>query len=679
MSELGGAVAEKLRGSVPTQDVETILREAGVSTSATVPSPVRLRVLEVLFSGEKRLEAPDGTVTKEPFDFSWMLGPGLYVVGSHDNLHGKSSVLEIIRWALRGRSRVQADVQSWLRHVRVVFQVNDEHVVVDFDVVDSEARGSVYQEDAARSGRVELARFGTAEAFETAMDSVMMDRLHLQPIASWVEDQAVEHAWPSYAGALSISSRGLEQLLGDVFFGGMASRLLQMFVGAAWAASRAQAATAVKSVEATLSRGKQQSDQQEEASRGKRVAAEAEKVRAEETLADLPDGATRLAEVDAAVEKAAELGSQVAALRVQLDGLREAERGARRDLREEEARKHALLEDALGRRFFNALRPSACPRCAAPVTEERRAHESEGHECSVCTTDLDLEALKHDVLVAASAPEPERAAALAGAAMLNGEPAGAQEETPTDGEVALRQALDDASQQAEQVETHLQQLESERTEAANLAGVGAEVAGLLERRRAAELAIARAEGALAALQPSLSPEQEAEQAALQLQRRVLKAAEGITAERVRDAQREILTSLSQNIADLARDFGIPHLTSVELGGGATLKVHKGGVSTPYGKCTPGEQLRLKVATAVALLRAGFASQIGRHPGLLTVDSPGSEEATKESLDAMLGALQQAAAEAPDMQVIVATTRTEMLEQLVPAERRRVAGPDEYLW
>jgi hypothetical protein len=70
---------------VPTEDVETILGEAGVSTSAMVPTPFRLRVLEVAFSGEKRLEAPDGTVTQEPFDFSWALGPGLYVVGSHDN------------------------------------------------------------------------------------------------------------------------------------------------------------------------------------------------------------------------------------------------------------------------------------------------------------------------------------------------------------------------------------------------------------------------------------------------------------------------------------------------------------------------------------------------------------------------------------------------------------------
>jgi hypothetical protein len=451
-----------------------------------------------------------------------------------------------------------------------------------------------------------------------------------------------------------------------------------MFVGAAWAASRAEATTAGRSVDAALERLNQRATQHEEATAGKRAAVEAEISRAQAALADVPDGGVRLAEVDAAVESVTRLGSRVAALRLQLDALREVERGVRRELREEEARKHALLEDALGRRFFNALRPSACPRCYAPVTEERRAHESEGHECSVCTTELDLEALKQEVLVAASAPAPERAAALAGAAMLNGGPA-ASEETPAEGEEALRRVLADTTLRVQQLEAQLQDVERERGEAANRARSGGEAGGLLERRRTAELALARAQGALEALQPTMSSADEAERAALEQRRKVLKAAETVTADRVKDAQRDVLTSLSQSIADLAREFGIPQLSSVELGGGATLKVHKGGVSTPYGKCTSGEQLRLKVATAVALLRAGFASQTGRHPGLLTVDSPGSEEATKVSLDAMLRALQQAAAESPDMQVIVATTRTEMLKELVPADRRRVAGPDEYLW
>jgi hypothetical protein len=59
---------------------------------------------------------------------------------------------------------------------------------------------------------------------------------------------------------------------------------------------------------------------------------------------------------------------------------------------------------------------------------------------------------------------------------------------------------------------------------------------------------------------------------------------------------------------------------VELGAGATLKVHKSDVTTPYSRCVPGEQLRLKVATAVALLRAGFTTriEIGDQVSLLTL-------------------------------------------------------------
>jgi hypothetical protein len=59
VSELGRAVAEKLKGAVPEVEVEAILRESRVTASAAVPTPVRLRVLEVAFSGVKRLKRPD--------------------------------------------------------------------------------------------------------------------------------------------------------------------------------------------------------------------------------------------------------------------------------------------------------------------------------------------------------------------------------------------------------------------------------------------------------------------------------------------------------------------------------------------------------------------------------------------------------------------------------------------
>jgi hypothetical protein len=598
------------------------------------------------------------------------------VVGSHKNLRGKSSVLEVIRWALRGRSRLQEDIRSWLRQVRVVFAVGSERLIVEFAVRDGRPNGAVHRDTGA--GQVELVRFDTDEAFEQAMDAVMMTRLHLQRIAAWQDERTVEHAWVAYAGALSISSRGLEYLLGDVPYSGMASRLLSMFVGAAWAGSRAEALTAAKAAEAALDQLRQRAAQREQATAGQRAAAEAAVAAAQAELNALPDGGGRLAEIEAAVGRAGRLGGEVAQLNAQLAELRAAEREVRRQLQEEQARQHALLEDALGRRFFNALRPTACPRCAAPVTDQRRAQEAQGHECSMCTTDLDLAAFAQQVLVASSAPAGERDAALRVATMPDGAPDG-REDAPVEGEAALQRALADASAQASRVAAQLAARTEEWEQATALARSGDDLVGLVARRRDAELALARAQGTRDALQAAVPADEAAEREALDRRRKVLRTAERVTTDWVQDAQRDALTALSAEITSLARDFGIPQLTSVDLIGNATLKVFKGDVATTYSRCTPGEQLRLKVATAVALLRAGFASQIGRHPGLLTVDSPGSEEATTDSLDTMLHALDAAAAAAPDMQVIVATTRTELLEQLIPADRRRVAPPGGYLW
>ncbi len=685
MSELGRAVTERLKGQVPETEVDDILRQARVTASAAVPTPVRLHVRSVGFSGMKSPQpaqdvgataaSVDELGVREPFEFSWELGPGLYVVGSHENLRGKSSVLEIIRWALRGRCRLQADIRSWLRQVQVVFAVGGETLTVEFAVRDGQPDGAVYQGTGA--GRVELVRFDGEDAFEQAMDAVMMTRLHLQRISAWQDKQAVEHAWVAYAGALAISSRGLDFLLGDQPYSGMAARLLSMFLGAAWAGSRTEATTALRGVDAALEQLDGRTRQREKDTADQRAAAQASVTIAQTELAALPDGGERLTAIEAAVGRVGTLGAEVAQLRAALADARAAEQEVARQLQEERARRHAVLEDALSRRFFNALRPTACPRCAAPVSKDRREQEAAGHECSVCTTELDLEALHQEVLVAASAPQAERDAALRSATMPD--PAAGSEDAPAEGEDALRRALTGASSEVGRLTTRLQMREAEWQEVTELARSGGDLAGLVARRRDAELALARAQGALDALRTPATAEETAQREVLERRKSVLKAAEKVTTTWVHEAQQDTLRALSTQIAGMARAFGVSQLESVELDGAARLRVRKGGVETPYSRCTPGEQLRLKVATAVALLRAGFSSQVGRHPGLLTVDSPGSEEATTESLDTMLHALTEAAADAPQMQVIVATTRTELLEEIVPPDRRRVAPPGGYLW
>lgn len=99
---------------------------------------------------------------------------------------------------------------------------------------------------------------------------------------------------------------------------------------------------------------------------------------------------------------------------------------------------------------------------------------------------------------------------------------------------------------------------------------------------------------------------------------------------------------------------------------------------PFGEVTKGERLRLRIATAVALLRVGKVLGVGRHPGLLVVDSPGAEETDDSNLEALLKELRSVAEEV-SLQVFVSSAKaSEVLTLLAPANCR-VAAKGEYLW
>ncbi|MEF3119513.1 hypothetical protein [Streptomyces chrestomyceticus] len=93
--------------------VKAVLAEHGVRAQTALPRPHSLRVTEVEFEGVRPAPAGgdhDGDSGEEgdSFRFHWKLGPGVWCLASSGkNEAGKSSVLEIILWSLRGRSGLQ--------------------------------------------------------------------------------------------------------------------------------------------------------------------------------------------------------------------------------------------------------------------------------------------------------------------------------------------------------------------------------------------------------------------------------------------------------------------------------------------------------------------------------------------------------------------------------------------
>jgi energy-coupling factor transporter ATP-binding protein EcfA2 len=143
-------------------------------------------------------------------------------------------------------------------------------------------------------------------------------------------------------------------------------------------------------------------------------------------------------------------------------------------------------------------------------------------------------------------------------------------------------------------------------------------------------------------------------------------------------QDPLLATISSEIERLVVNFGADGLSNIRLDGAANMKLRQNGDPSSYGEVSPGEQLRLKIATVIALIKHGYAEGIGRHPGFLLLDSPAAEEMPDGDLATMVSALLEVAREAP-MQIIVATRSTGPLVELLPEANRLIADGDGFVW
>jgi hypothetical protein len=143
-------IAERAQTDAST--VQDILTRYRVEARPSRPRPRRLLLQRLEFAGTKKLpeHAP------ETFAFGIDLDHGVWCFGSREsNLVGKTSILEIIRWALTGRAYPQQDVQGWLERVHLHARIDEEHFEVPPHLQFSDARPSA---PLARPDGLQLAR-----------------------------------------------------------------------------------------------------------------------------------------------------------------------------------------------------------------------------------------------------------------------------------------------------------------------------------------------------------------------------------------------------------------------------------------------------------------------------------------------------------------------------------------
>lgn len=715
------------RLEITSGEVDSILGDLGIPTSASKGVPVHLRVARVSFRGTKRLDpshpdaegceleemdAGDGDLlldvdadaaaastdaeTSEmptddgedrdtdveyeepvvralvPFDFAWQPIDGVNGVGSGSNLRGKSSIVNVLLWSLSGRcAEFSVAVKRWIEHVEVDWVVGAETLRVAFDADNGEvSTGTVTVVEDDKTVGTLLVSFDN-ESFEDAMSSVMLNRLRLEAFAVSQSGKPVTHRWPSYVNALWVRPKHLKSIIGKEAT--LSVRLMQMFIGTDWVPVLATAATVAGTLEAQQRVAQERTKTATEAmetSRGEALrTVEAVKAKIAALPAGVPDPA-KLAEANA---KISDLVRQMHTLETQLLDRAVVADTVRQQLKAAKARHHTEYEHALLSKFFHQMEPTVCPRCTAAVTNERRIAEPDEHKCSVCTSDLNLEALEVNVVVANSVDAGVATALVESTAASVGEDG---DETPTSETEALEQARVDVENVMAGLRDQINSLQATHDELVAETDLDASLLTAVEDRRLLDIELARAEGAADALAEPVAPVASSPVDSVQLA--VADAAQRVLSEWVKGHQDPLLAKISAEIGRLVVNFGADSLSNIRLDGAANMTLRQNGDPSTYGAVSPGEQLRLKIATVIALIKHGYAESIGRHPGFLLLDSPAAEEMPDGDLATMVSALLEVSEEAP-MQIIVATRSTSPLVELLPEENRLIAEGGAFVW
>ena len=174
------------------------------------------------------------------------------------------------------------------------------------------------------------------------------------------------------------------------------------------------------------------------------------------------------------------------------------------------------------------------------------------------------------------------------------------------------------------------------------------------------------------------PEPEPDES-ITIQSQVFECAVSETDRRVKAIQEGLLDEVSKKILEYSKRFGMENYTKVVLRGNATLPIEKGGESTSFSKVTPGEKLRLKVATVLSLLSVAESRGLGRHPGVLLIDSPGAQEVAPGDLEQLISGLAEVSGELGHLQVFVGALASPAITHNISPSRMRYAHGHDSLW
>lgn len=642
VKEWHAAIAAEANSSV--EAVAITLETLGVKPQPVLPRTRTLNVNTIRIGGVKR--AKD---LEDRFSFEWAgLGDGLWALLSEGNSKGKTSILSTVRASLQGRfpGRIKRDVWSWIDSVEVGFAVDNVSYSVSLqkqtgETDEAKATASLMR----RSDGPDVCLYSgpAGDGLKCAMGDMFMDELgfdHFHAFKS-AQDQVVEHGWPAMSSALFISGPG-GAIFGDHTEDGLPLRLIQMFIGLPWVSTYTAVSSSLKRAKSEQAKA-HAAAATEKAKVSTRVAElqlqEREKY---DELAKLPDRIKQRSELTRLDGLLVRAQANITSCRNKLEAARVlARETAGAHLEARRLQQQAKDEIAAGY-VFRRLKPVCCPACESGF-ELGRFESTATKTCGLCgSTNIreDEDEVADLAAIDTAVRDSDSARKAAAEAVHTAESALESAEKARASYFDELQLVEDALSGTDRTETLLRE-------------------------------IAVIEGRIKELNVTTIDEPEAACDRDGVTLEVLKVAEKLTKKMMESLQAEIMLELETEVFGLTERFGVRNLDTL------TFKAHRmdlrqGGVDLTFGGLNSGENLRMRIATALATLKVARSRGFGRHPGLLILDSPAASEMSPEDFSALIGAVGTTVKEIPGVQVIVGAVTRPELDPVIPSDHRRTA-------
>jgi len=611
----------------------------------------RLLIRRIRISGRKHNAAQDKPI---PFCYDHTFQPGLngWIAG---NGAGKSTILKTIVWGLTGiEPNFKPDVRTWLGDIAIAIAIADAIYTIRYFPRSGQTRvtGKIYAHDLetvlSDSDNLQaLMSFSGASEMTKALANFFSSQMGFAP-SQWVEPmnysidlEQKSISWEIYAQALFIGADDYTDYLFPHHYlnGKHHQRTLSLYLGL-------DLMDAVSRLE--MERDKARSELLFEE---KRIIANARGIRemigqfetefysVEERINSIDSGQSILVDptyISKIREQIAQQTRDVAERsRAEQQLLNEEQRI--KGVRDEGQRTcQALRETIKFKVFMSGLTVEQCPHCEQTIPQTRVEEEIQTKRCRICHNELRPISSVEQFMVLLKEEE---------------EKVGEQEGSLQKIKAEIRKAIKEreaAEKDLARYQAELQDLPRQER-----AGFTVEIRELVDKKgylrgQIQQLRVLLEESHTQKLKELKDKVDIFDMAYLQLQAVVIRH------------HSNQLKSLAEQTTKMALLFGVSNLESIFFNNQLDMMIRQAGRNIRFGNMETSEMLRLKIAFHLALLVLRTIDHVGRHPGLLIVDAPGSGEMDEQHFSKILQGFSKIKELLSDqVQILIASTREEL--------------------